>query len=143
LTINEIKNDSVNLTISTTPINLILMIGEEKRLNLTSPEYYDLYIRLNSINITENSANLTVKSIYEYIDKSIFARITRLYRAVEIFIKKYYIWIVITVGVIILIIINDIIEYWIIKRRERKRRKENVRIKNPKPEKYKRYIIRK
>ncbi len=105
LLVNQVSNNSVNITIRSDPINLVLQIGEEKKLNLTSPKYYDLYLKLNSIE--NNSANLTIKTIKENIQK------TAIEKAIN-FAKEYKIWIIIAIIILALIIINDIVEYrWI------------------------------
>lgn len=69
LKIRKIKNNSVDLTIQSNLINLTLFKGSEKKINLTSPDYYDLYIKLN--NITNNQVNLSIKKINEKINFSI------------------------------------------------------------------------
>lgn len=69
LTLKEIKNNSIDITIQSNPLNFTLFIGEEKKLNLTSLDYYDLYIKLN--NISNNSANITLKQINEKIRSNI------------------------------------------------------------------------
>lgn len=63
LKIDDIENDSVSITIESDLINITLFVGEEKKLNLTSPNYFDLYIKLN--NISGNQANIILKKIYE------------------------------------------------------------------------------
>ena len=63
--INIIAESYVKLTVLSNPLNLTLLIGDEKKLNLTSSEYYDIYIRLNSI--SNKSASLTVRNIRENI----------------------------------------------------------------------------
>jgi len=67
LTLNVVGENYVRLTIRSEPINVTLFIGEEKKLNISSAEFYDLYLRLNSI--TNNKANLTIKTIAEPIIK--------------------------------------------------------------------------
>jgi hypothetical protein len=59
-----IKNGAI-LTISSTPFNLTLLVGESKKLNLSSPEYYDLILTLN--NISNQSINLSIKELNEKI----------------------------------------------------------------------------
>ncbi|MEN7981949.1 MAG: S8 family serine peptidase [Nanoarchaeota archaeon] len=49
ITTNYVGIDYADITIQSNPINFVLYIGEEKKLNLTSSEYYNLYIKLNSI----------------------------------------------------------------------------------------------
>jgi hypothetical protein len=65
LQLNKILNNSVNLTIRSEPIVIIMSLGEERRVNLTSVEYYDLYIKVD--NNTKNSAGITLKEINELI----------------------------------------------------------------------------
>lgn len=67
ITTNFVGIDYVDLTVQSDPINFILYIGEEKKLNLTSLEYYNLYIKLNSIK--NKRANLTIQTIHEQIFK--------------------------------------------------------------------------
>ncbi|MEM4326175.1 MAG: M14-type cytosolic carboxypeptidase, partial [Candidatus Pacearchaeota archaeon] len=71
LFLNEIMNDSANLTIKSEPINFLIRLNEEKKFNLTSPDYYNLKIRLNEI-IDKEKINLTIKEIYESIEKENF-----------------------------------------------------------------------
>ncbi|MEK6936179.1 MAG: S8 family serine peptidase [Nanoarchaeota archaeon] len=68
LTINQIGNDYVNLTIQSNVLNLKLGIGQSAKLNLTNSDYYDLYVKLNSI--TANKADLTIQTISELISKT-------------------------------------------------------------------------
>jgi parallel beta-helix repeat protein len=65
LKVNSIQNNSANITISSDPITLTLMVGEEKKMNLSSLLYYDFYVRLNSVK--SNSANFTIQTINESI----------------------------------------------------------------------------
>tara|TARA_Y100000310_G_C20704257_1_gene833418 strand:+ start:20356 stop:23124 length:2769 start_codon:yes stop_codon:yes gene_type:complete len=61
----NLSSSQVTILIKSEPIELILLINQEAKINLTSPNYYDLYIKLN--NITENEANITIKKISEEI----------------------------------------------------------------------------
>ena len=67
LTINEIKADSVNITIKSNPLNFLLGIGQSIKLNLSSADYYDLYIKLDLIE--NNKAKITIQTIQEQIPK--------------------------------------------------------------------------
>ena len=67
LIINQIETNHVNLTIQSNPITLILGIGQSAKLNLTSPDYYNLYVKLNSI--SNNKADITIQTINEKIPK--------------------------------------------------------------------------
>lgn len=64
LTINKVGSTFVNLTLRSNPINVILYVGEEKKINTTS-DYYDFYLKLNSIKASK--ANITIKEIHEEI----------------------------------------------------------------------------
>jgi hypothetical protein len=66
LQLNKIINNSVNITFRSEPVNLIIQNGEEKKINLTSAEYYDLYIKIE--NVTKYNANITLRSIEELIN---------------------------------------------------------------------------
>lgn len=111
ITVAEITEDSVILTIASDPINLTLSAGEDKKLNITSAEYYDLYIRLNNITIENSSerASLTVKTIHQPTS-GFFSRIW-----------AFCIWhktaIFVVFGVIALIILTILAQYYVLKRR--------------------------
>lgn len=65
LVIKNISRDYVEIVIHSNPIELNLSIGESRKLNLTSPVYYDLYIELE--NISDGVATLNIQNIYEEI----------------------------------------------------------------------------
>ena len=67
LTLNKIGSYFANITIESDPITILLVSGEEKKLNLSSSEYYDFYIKLEGIK--NNKANITIKTVYEKIIK--------------------------------------------------------------------------
>lgn len=67
LIVNGLGENFANITISSSPVNFVLYVGEEKKLNLTSAEYYDLLVKLNDI--TNNKANITLREINEQIIK--------------------------------------------------------------------------
>ncbi len=71
LTVLEITSNSAKISIESDPINLTLFIGEERKLNLSSLDYYDLYLILN--NISSGKANIGIQRINEsiYPDKEI------------------------------------------------------------------------
>jgi len=62
-----LREDFANITIQSNPINVLLGIGQSIKLNLTSPDYYDLYIKLESIK--NKKVNLTIQTIHEEIPK--------------------------------------------------------------------------
>jgi subtilisin family serine protease len=65
LTVNNIGNNSVNITIQSDPIKIVLGIGQSIKLNLTSVDYYDLYVKLEDI--ISNKAKITIQTINEPI----------------------------------------------------------------------------
>ena len=67
LTLNCIGKDFVNITIQSNPIKIVLGIGQSAKLNLTSPDYYNLYVKLESI--MNQKAKITIQTIHEEIPK--------------------------------------------------------------------------
>ncbi|MBT4165683.1 S8 family serine peptidase [archaeon] len=65
LTVTKINSDSVELVVRSDVINLKLGIGQSIKLNLTSPDYYDLYLKLNSI--VDGKVELVIQTINEKI----------------------------------------------------------------------------
>ena len=66
LELGNIEEDFVEIVIRSEPVNLTLNVGEEIFVNLTSGDYYDFYVKLNSIE--NNFVNLTVKRVFEEIE---------------------------------------------------------------------------
>ncbi|HLF53806.1 MAG TPA: S8 family serine peptidase [Candidatus Nanoarchaeia archaeon] len=67
ITVNSVGANFVDLTVESDPLRLILGIGESKKINLSSGDYYDLLIRLASI--IGGKASITIESINELIEK--------------------------------------------------------------------------
>jgi len=72
LTLDYVGSNLINLTIRSNPIKLSLGVGQSAKLNLSSADYYDLYVKLESIK--SSKANLTIQTISE--KKSTLADIT-------------------------------------------------------------------
>jgi subtilisin family serine protease len=68
LTVNSFSSSSAQITVQSEPVTLILSTGEEKKINLTSSAYYELYVKYHGM--TNNRANITLKTIYELIPES-------------------------------------------------------------------------
>ena len=67
LFVNSIREKEVIITIHSNPIRIVMREGEERKLNLSSQDYYDLYIKVDKI---ENKrATITIGRIYETILK--------------------------------------------------------------------------
>jgi hypothetical protein len=63
LNIDNVGNSEVTITIFSNPKTRTLNIGEEWKADLTDDNYYDLYVKLNSV--IDNKANISMKAIYE------------------------------------------------------------------------------
>lgn len=66
LKVNNITNDRVTITLASTPQTATLVVGEQKKFDLTGDGVYDLSVKLNRISIN-NIASLTVQTISEAI----------------------------------------------------------------------------
>jgi subtilisin len=66
LSVDEVGEDYVEFTIESEPISLRLGVGQSVKLNLTSPIYYDLLVRLNAI--IDDGAEMTIQLINETIE---------------------------------------------------------------------------
>ncbi|MBM3247710.1 hypothetical protein FJZ17_04200, partial [Candidatus Pacearchaeota archaeon] len=69
LKINKLSISYANLTLQSSPINFLIFVGEETKKDLNNDSILDIYLRLNSI--TNNRANLTIKSINEPLGSNI------------------------------------------------------------------------
>jgi len=65
LKIENISNHSINILLQSTPQEADIKIGEEKKFDVSNDSFYDLKIKLNSINNSE--ANISLKQIHEKI----------------------------------------------------------------------------
>jgi len=65
ITTTKISGNNLEIIIRSDPINLTLFVGQEIKLSINSSDYYNLYLKLNSI--LNNKANLTIKEINERI----------------------------------------------------------------------------
>ncbi|MFH1801685.1 MAG: hypothetical protein ABH804_02530 [archaeon] len=67
LKINYIISDAVKISISSEIQEATLLKGEEKKFEMTGDNYYDLLVKLNSIDYS--TVNLTIKTIHEEKEK--------------------------------------------------------------------------
>ena len=67
--VDKITNGDVTVTVKSDPIHLVLSEGDERKLNLSSTNFYDFYIKVNSVERTK--ANITIQKIFEEIEKEI------------------------------------------------------------------------
>src|SRR3989344_3264934 len=68
ITINNIGGNYITFTLASTPQEITMYTGEEKKFELTGDTYYDLRIKLNSIESSQ--ADLEVQSIQELMPKT-------------------------------------------------------------------------
>jgi len=108
LTVNEVGTDYINLTIKSDPINIKLGIGQSTKLNLTSKNYYDLFIKLNSI--TNNIAELTIQLINESIEIKTTKTVVKEVVKTEVLKGKDYFWVIIVSIVILVSIVFVVIK---------------------------------
>jgi len=99
LSINDIGVDYVNLTIESEPINLKLGVGQSAKLNLTSPIYYDLFVKLDAI--VGDEAELTIQLINEPIDIKIIKTIDKDVVETKVEVVGNYLWIVVVLVVVL------------------------------------------
>lgn len=65
LSVDYIGDNFVNLTIRSEPINVVLGVGQSIKINLTSEDYYDLFIKLEEI--SNGRATLIIQTIRDLI----------------------------------------------------------------------------
>ncbi len=63
LTVDTVTEVYANITIRSNPIKLTLGVGQSAKLNLTSSEFYDLFVKLEKIE--NKKATLTIQTIFE------------------------------------------------------------------------------
>lgn len=63
--VTNVAATSAEIEVSSTPQKATLSVGDEKKFDVTGDGYYDVYVKLESIE--SSKANITLKSIYEKI----------------------------------------------------------------------------
>jgi len=122
LSVLKINSNHTEIVIASDPIKVNLSIGEERKFNLTSPYYYDLFVKLNSISGVK--ANLTIRNILENIiseEENPINESDNLYHTDgedkadgeivenEVFVLKNYFWVVVGFVLVLIGIIFGII----------------------------------
>jgi subtilisin family serine protease len=105
VTVDKLTSLSVKLTINSDPITLLLIAGEERKLNLSSTEFYNLYVKVNLI--SGDRANIKVQNIFEEIiseeeDQTQEPENTPIYRN-----YKAYVYLITALFLIILAILTN------------------------------------
>ena len=67
--VQELTNETAKIEVSSEPQEYTFSVGEEKKFELSGDNYYDLYVKLNSINTyySQHRANITIQTIHELI----------------------------------------------------------------------------
>ncbi|MDP3987055.1 MAG: BspA family leucine-rich repeat surface protein [Nanoarchaeota archaeon] len=65
LEIIDLQHDRATITVYSQPITILLYVSEDKKLDLDSDGYYDLYVKLEDIE--NNRAHVYIQSVYEEI----------------------------------------------------------------------------
>ena len=128
-------SETATINISSNPIQIILGIGKDKKIEITNDSFYDIYIKLNSI--ISGKANLTIKGIYEKIpeeelnitynkeeniaEEENMTNENNSEKDIKSNGEKY--WIISVMGLVLLIAIIGF-AYWKIKRGENKKRRK-------------------
>jgi hypothetical protein len=100
--IKKIESDKVTIEIASEPIEVILGVGEESKRDLNEDGFYDLYVKLNSIEGIK--ADLTIKKINEEVPEEEKDSTTSPLENLSGFTKSNS-WIYVVVGLIIIIIV--------------------------------------
>lgn len=64
--VKELDTTSATVEISSDPVRISLDIGEDAKVNVNNDNYYDVYVKLNSIE--NNKADLTINYLHEMIE---------------------------------------------------------------------------
>ncbi len=107
LSINEVGNDYVELTIESEPINLKLGVGQSVKLNLTSVIYYDLFVKLDAI--IGDEAELTIQLINESIELKVIGGNEKIIET-KVEVVGNYLWVVLVLVVVLVGIVFVVIK---------------------------------
>ncbi len=69
--LNKVTSTSAQINVSSTVQQATLSAGEEMKFEVTGDNYYDVFVRLDSIDSKKNQTNLTIKKVYELIAQQI------------------------------------------------------------------------
>ena len=122
LTVNKIENETANIIIESDPIDLNLSIGQEKKINLSSKDYYDVSVKLNNIN--NSKANITIKEIDKKF--SLWISLKNTWNSIAGWTARYKVWVIAVTLILVLFVVNDVAEYYILK--GRKIRRDNAKV---------------
>ncbi len=118
LKVLKVESNSVDIIVESEPIYLTLTVGEEIKLNLSSPNYYDFYVKLNEIKYSK--ANISVMRIFEEIVKEVEVdesnKEENIYHTMdsgivetEILVVKDYFWVVVILVIVLISVLAVVI----------------------------------
>lgn len=118
----ELTNTTATIEIFSTSQKTVFNIGDENKFDVTDDSYYDIYVKLNSIE--NNKANLTIMFIHEEIPAELIEEKEKKVM------KEFQLWLIVSlVGVVIIIIliIREKKKFWkkIFKKSRNRRRVRN------------------
>lgn len=95
----DLTNTTATINITSDPVQVILGIGEEAKVDVVNDSFYDLFVRLNDI-ITQK-ANLTIQSIREEIPEGGEGVVVSIVEEKS----NFWLWLVFGVAIVIVMII--------------------------------------
>jgi hypothetical protein len=110
-TLDTLTSTTAVINVSSDIQQVIMEEGEENKFELTDDNFYDLSVKLNSINSTSEEANITIKSIYEEVTEEEEAKKEGKEETKgeekeepELSPKKFFNWVWIVVAVVVVVI---------------------------------------
>jgi len=94
---------TVTINVSSIPQQETLSIGDEKKFEVTGDEYYDIYVKLNSIDAATNKANLTVKSIYELMPEEERPITEQIAEEAKTLFQNIWFWIILIIVIVVVV----------------------------------------
>jgi subtilisin family serine protease len=107
LEVRRVGVDFADIVVMSEPVYLTLKVGEEVRLNLSSPDYFDLVVGLNGV--LNGKANVSVMRIFEEI---VFEEVVddfneseeeRVFRVTDEKEKSWWVFVLAGIGILILV----------------------------------------
>lgn len=102
--VTEIKVTTAKIQVSSTPQVATLSVGDERKFEVTDDNYYDIYVKLNSI--SNGKADITVKSIYEEVTTETEAEEAGKDEAAKDEAKEesnWWVWVIVIVVILVLV----------------------------------------
>lgn len=120
----DLTNTTATINITSDPVQVVLSIGEEAKVDVLDDGFYDLFVRLNDI--VNQKANLTIQSIHKEVkegDESVVVSGEGEEEIGEVEEEKKRLWLWIVIGIVVIIIVYFYLRSYLWKRELNKRRK--------------------